>query len=84
MKTITEEIINPKMLLDLGFQRSNDELDDIWLHPKLTVMDIRLHDFNGAYHFVVIGSITGIGTMETLDELIDGFEFVTSGQKLIK
>lgn len=83
-KLIIQEIINPKMLLDLGFYRKDKELDNTWCHNELLVRNMILRYFDGAYHFEVIGTIQGIGSMNTMDELIDGFEFVTSGEKLVK
>lgn len=68
------------MLLDLKFSRL-DETDEIWLHRELETRNLRLHFFNDSYHFVHIGTIQGIGTMVTLNDLIDGFDFVTSGEK---
>lgn len=80
----TQEIINPKMLEDLGFTRRDIGNDEVWQHRELDVRNLLLHDFDGAYHFILRGSIQGLGTMRTFDELIDGFEFITSGHKLLE
>lgn len=41
------------MLQDLGFTRRDIGNDEVWQHRELDLRNLLLHDFDGAYHFVL-------------------------------
>jgi len=86
------EYISFDMLEDLGFTRILDDRNGTihqsfeigYSHPKLDPFNLILVDYkNGSWHFAQrMYAMVGIGQMIWLDDLLNGFQFVT-GQPLI-